>query len=160
MTKPTGTDYAAVMRLYAKHSQGKIPQADAQRAFDRFTELAAIGTDSDSIAWDLVRRFPAIVGEKPLDNRGLPLSPSDYYTIHAHMPGGGLFRLSAHVLGKDVASEKRQLAQLAEEGTRLRYEIIWEGARERTVGMAGNAKIVNMPDVRPSPVPRRGRGSW
>lgn len=148
----TATDFADVMRLYAKLTHGKIPKAEAQRAFERFSDLSAAGADIQTIAWDLVRRYPAIVGEKPLDNRERPLNPLDYYTIHAHNPGGGIFRLRSHVQGKDVQREKREIAALAEEGTRLRYEIIWEGASERLVGLAGNARVINAPDPKPTTV--------
>lgn len=159
MTKATGDAYAAAIRRYTEITGGKIRQADAQRAFDRFTELAGAGTEAAAIGLDLAQRFTAIVSEKPLDNRGEPLRPKDFYTIHAHEPGGGIFRLRSHVRGKDVQSEKRDISKLAEEGTRLRYEIIWEGASERTVGLAANARVINAPEVRPSPLPPLPRRS-
>lgn len=159
MAKSAGDAYAAAIRRYTEITGGKIHQAEAQKAFDRFVELAAAGTDADAIGLDLARRFTAIVSEKPLDNRGEPLHPLEFYTIHAHQPGGGIFRVSSHVRGTDVQAEKREISKLAEEGTRLRYEIIWEGVTQRTVGLAGNARVINAPEVRPSPLPPLPRRS-
>lgn len=64
--------------------------------------------------------------------------PEDYYTVEARYRGGGLFRVQEHVRGRDVASAKRQLGRLAEEGERLTYAVLREGIKPQRVSDGRN----------------------
>lgn len=58
-----------------------------------------------------------------------------YYTIEAYYVGGSFLGLVEHVKGMDVLKAKRSLAASADEGERLRYTVLAEGAQPRVVSV-------------------------
>lgn len=63
----------------------------------------------------------------------VPIEPDAYYTVTARDPGGTRIGIRHHVLGRDVAREKRSFRALAEEGARLVYEVTLEGSSPRAL---------------------------
>lgn len=153
MVKTTGSGFGEVIKHYVDITKGKLPKSKASEAMDLF--LRHNGTlDPRAIAQELARAFPAVVSETLRTHRGEFVRPLYLYTVQAYMPGGGIFKVRPHILGRDVFSEKRAISNLADEGTRLRYEVIEEGAANRTVGMADKAYVVNA-EVASLPAKRR-----
>src|SRR5262249_44601915 len=70
----------------------------------------------------------------------VPIEPDAYYTVEARYPSGATVGTSRHVLGRDVAKEKRSLRSVGEEGYRLVYEVTLEGESPRELPMYAQPK--------------------
>jgi hypothetical protein len=58
-----------------------------------------------------------------------------YYTVEAYYTGGKFIGFVEHVKGIDVLKAKRSLAASADEGERLRYTVLAEGAQPKVVSV-------------------------
>ena len=64
-----------------------------------------------------------------------PLNPNFFYTVEAYLVGGKFLGFVEHVHGADVSKAKRSLSATADEGERLRYTVLAEGAQPRVVSV-------------------------
>lgn len=74
---------------------------------------------------------PASNAKKPQKKKAI--SPLDYYTVEGHYVGGAFFAKVEHVRGSEVLSAKRSISASADEGERIRYVVLHEGATPKKV---------------------------
>lgn len=63
------------------------------------------------------------------------INPLDYYTVEGHYVGGSFFAKVEHVRGSEVLSAKRSISASADEGERIRYVVLHEGATPKKVSV-------------------------
>ena len=129
-------DRDAILVALLAESGGMPPHFDLERFHAEVERWVRQGKTDAEIA-QLIREQCAACA---VPSKKSKLNPDDYYTVEAHARGGGIVGLEQHVLGRDVLKAKRRLSR-EQEGERLRFVVLHEGATPRRVGEYTKATV-------------------